>query len=70
VSLNYTFSPKQLAKLKLSSLRIYATAQNVLTLKKFSGFTPELPGTPTASGIEKDAYPTTKTISFGINVGF
>jgi len=70
VSLNYTFSPKQLVRLKLSSLRIYATAQNVFTFKKFSGFTPELPGTPTASGIEKDAYPTTKTISFGINVGF
>ncbi|HVB02188.1 MAG TPA: TonB-dependent receptor [Chitinophagaceae bacterium] len=54
----------------ISSLRIYFTAENPLTIKKYSGFTAELPGTPTNSGIELNAYPTEKTYALGVNVGF
>ena len=59
-------------KLKIiTNLRIYVTGQNLLTFKKYSGFTPELPGTsPTNAGIETNTYPTSKVIAVGLNVGF
>jgi TonB-linked SusC/RagA family outer membrane protein len=70
LTVGYTFSTPSLEKLKIVSLRIFATGQNLYTWKKYSGFTSELPGSPTNSGIELNAYPTTRTISGGIFLGF
>ena len=69
-----------------SSVRFYLAAQNVFTFTKYSGFTPELQplvppttktlgaapttGSATNAGIELNAYPTIRTFSFGVNVGF
>jgi hypothetical protein len=69
-TLGYTLPAGVLQKIKIASLRIFLTSQNLYTYKKYSGFTAELPGTPTASGIELNAYPTTRTFAFGLNVGF
>lgn len=68
VTVGYTLPKDKLEKVGIQSLRIFATSQNLLTLKKFSGFTPELPGTPLDSGIELSAYPTTRTIAMGVNI--
>jgi TonB-dependent starch-binding outer membrane protein SusC len=70
LTIGYTFSPSVLSKVKISNLRVFATSQNLLTLMKYSGFTAELPGDPLNSGIELSAYPTTRTIAVGLNVGF
>lgn len=70
LTVGYTFSKTFLERIKISSLRVFATSQNLLTLKKYSGFTSELPGGPLNSGIELNAYPTTRTIAVGLNVGF
>lgn len=70
LTVGYTFKNSLLKKLKVSSARAFVTSQNLLTFQKFSGFTPELPGDPTNSGIELSAYPTTRTFAAGINVGF
>ncbi len=70
LTVGYTFPASSLGKFKLSSLRAFATSQNLFTLKKYSGFTPELPGDPISSGIELSAYPTTRTVAVGISVGF
>ena len=70
LTIGYTFPYSLLQKVKISNLRVFATSQNLLTLKKYSGFTPELPGDPVSSGIELSAYPTTRTIAIGLNVGF
>jgi TonB-dependent starch-binding outer membrane protein SusC len=59
-----------LSKLRLTSLRVYLTSQNLFTYKQYSGFTAELPGDVIGSGIELSAYPTTRTIAVGLNVGF
>jgi hypothetical protein len=46
-------------------------AQNPLIAKKFSGFSPELPGSNALnSGIELNVYPTTATYMIGFNVTF
>jgi len=70
LTIGYTFPTDLLTRMKLSSLRAFATSQNLFTLKKYSGFTPELPGDPISSGIELSAYPTTRTVAVGISVGF
>jgi len=55
----------------VSRFRIFATAQNPLILKKYSGFTPELPGErSTSSGIELGVYPVFSTYMMGLNLSF
>jgi hypothetical protein len=70
VTIGYTLPKLLLQELKINNIRIFVTAQNAFTYKKYTGFTPELPGNPTSSGIELNAYPTTKTFAVGLNVGF
>ncbi len=70
ITVGYTFTPSVLDRLKISSLRVFITSQNPFTYKKYSGFTAELPGGPTNSGIELSTYPTTRTVAVGINLGF
>lgn len=72
ITLGYTLSSKTLGQQKvISSCRIFLNAQNPITLKKYDGFSSELPGSePTNAGIELGTYPTTRTFAFGVNVGF
>ncbi|NCU36608.1 TonB-dependent receptor [Candidatus Falkowbacteria bacterium] len=67
VTLGYTLP---LTKWKMNSLRFYVTAQNPVIFTNYSGFTPELPGSNTSSGIELNIYPVTSAYLFGINVQF
>jgi TonB-dependent starch-binding outer membrane protein SusC len=71
LNIAYNISQKISQKLKISTAKIFVTAQNIFTLKKYTGFTPELSSnSPTNSGIELNAYPTTKTLALGLNIGF
>jgi TonB-linked SusC/RagA family outer membrane protein len=71
LTLGYTLPVNILSKLKIQSLRVYVTAQNVATFTNYSGFTPEISnGGTLAAGIESAIYPTTRTFAFGVNVGF
>jgi hypothetical protein len=69
-TIGYSFSPALLSRFRLTTLRVFATSQNLFTYKKYSGFTAELPGTVTTSGIENSTYPTTRTVAVGVNLGF
>ncbi len=70
LTLGYTLSSANLNRIKMQSLRIYATVQNLVTFTNYSGFTPEISSENTlAGGIESSIYPTTRTFAFGINVG-
>jgi hypothetical protein len=59
----------------ISNLRLYLTGQNLLLFTGYTGFDPEvntdksLNGVP-SSGIDYTAYPSARTISVGLNVGF
>jgi TonB-linked SusC/RagA family outer membrane protein len=71
VTLTYNLPAGLISKAKFSNARVFVTAQNIFTLKKFTGFSPELADdTPTKAGIETNAYPTTKTMAAGINISF
>lgn len=66
--------PKALSnKIKVSRLRIYATAYNLLTWTNYSGFDPEVDSrrsTPLTPGIDWNAYPKSRTFNFGLNLEF
>jgi TonB-linked SusC/RagA family outer membrane protein len=63
--LGYTIPEGLLSRYKVKSLRVYASAFNLYTFTKYTGFDPEV-GT---SGIDNSVYPVTGTYSLGINIG-
>jgi TonB-linked SusC/RagA family outer membrane protein len=71
ITLGYSFPESIINRQKIiSSCRIFLNAQNPVTLKKYNGFSSELPGSgPTNAGIELNTYPTTRTFAFGVNLG-
>ncbi|MFC0182006.1 hypothetical protein ACFFJX_05335 [Pseudarcicella hirudinis] len=73
VQLAYNFPDTILDKLKLRSLRVYATAQNFVTWTAYSGYDPEVNRfgqDGRSQGFDYGSYPAAKTLMFGLNVGF
>lgn len=73
VVFGYNLDSKLASKMKLSSLKIYVQAQNLITWTKYSGFDPEVStftSTNTAQGTDFLTFPQAKTLTFGINIGF
>lgn len=73
VTLGYSLPPSALQKIKIASLKIYATAKNLYTLTNYSGFDPEVSHfgqSATNMGADLGGYPTTKSYIIGVNVGF
>ncbi|GAB3420487.1 SusC/RagA family TonB-linked outer membrane protein [Niabella aquatica] len=72
VSLGYNFSDKLLSRAKMKALRVYCSAQNLLTWTKYSGLNPAASVRPTAltPGFDWSAYPLARTIVFGMNLTF
>jgi TonB-linked SusC/RagA family outer membrane protein len=72
-TIGYSLNPSLAKRLKLSSLRIYASGQNIYTKTKYSGLDPEVStfsDTNTAPGTDFLTFPQARTFTFGINVGF
>ncbi len=70
MTFGYSIPEAILKRINISNLRVFVTSQNLYTWQKYSGFTAELPGGPTNSGIEMNAYPNSRTIALGVNVDF
>ena len=69
VTLGYTFPKVPF----LRSLRVYATAQNLLTITGYSGFNPEVNSQGQSNlqmGVDYNAYPTARSFILGVNIGF
>ena len=69
ITAGYTIQPKA-NKLHIDKCRFYASAQNPFILTPYTGFTPELPGTPLASGIELNIYPISASYMVGVSLQF
>ncbi|HEX7367736.1 MAG TPA: TonB-dependent receptor [Pelobium sp.] len=70
VSLGYNFDSKVLKKLKISSLKIFASGQNLLTFTKYTGMDPEVSvrsNSALTPGFDYSAYPRARTIVFGLS---
>ena len=72
IQLGYSFGKSIVSKMKLSKLKIYVGVENALTFTKFKGFDPEFIGNNNAEqGVYNlTQYPQSRSISFGLNVGF
>jgi TonB-linked SusC/RagA family outer membrane protein len=73
LSLAYNFSKPMLKKLRLSTLQLYATASNVFTITGYPGPDPAVSDDPfsvSGGGRDVSSYPTVKSFTFGVRVGF
>ncbi|MDQ0641286.1 TonB-linked SusC/RagA family outer membrane protein [Pedobacter sp. W3I1] len=78
VILGYTFKPAFLKKVKVNSLRIFSSADNVyfITGKSYRGINPEARITsgnyssPLVSGYQSGGFPVNRTFTFGIDLNF
>ncbi|MDD4190627.1 MAG: SusC/RagA family TonB-linked outer membrane protein, partial [Mangrovibacterium sp.] len=73
VTLGYSLPEKILSKLKINSLRVYATAYNLWTWTKYTGYDPEVDtrrSTPLTPGVDWCAYPRSRSFNLGLNVEF
>ena len=70
VQLAYSFDTQFLNSLSIQNLRVYINAQNPITWKNNSGFSPEAGGSPTRFGVDSGGYPIPSITSFGINATF
>nr|WP_315132313.1 TonB-dependent receptor [uncultured Flavobacterium sp.] len=71
VTLGYQF---KLEKLKLNSIKVYVTGQNLYTITNYKGFDPEVGAfnnaTGIGQGIDLGTYPQVKTFVFGLKANF
>ncbi|KAA2242914.1 TonB-dependent receptor [Chitinophaga agrisoli] len=78
-TLSYDLPATLLNKIRLKSLRVYVTGENLLTFTKYNGFDPEVNflGTSTNNeevntslGVDFGTYPQTRNLIIGLNVSF
>jgi TonB-linked SusC/RagA family outer membrane protein len=72
IILGYSFSPSLLNRLRLSTLRLYVSAQNPFTFTNYIGYNPEVSSYHSAltPGVDYFNYPLAKTFSAGLNLTF
>lgn len=70
IQLSYEFNKSFAKKLRMSALKVYINAQNPVTWKKNTGYTPEIGGTAIAFGIDTGTYPMPSVYSLGFNITF
>ena len=67
LTIGYTIPASVTNRIKLKSVRLYATGNNVFTITKYSGFDPEV-GMDTY-GMDSGRYPQARSFIFGLNIG-
>ncbi len=61
LSLSYSVPPQILEKVHISNFRFYVMSNNLFTSTKYKSYSPE---------VNPDAFPDTRSFTFGVNVGF
>jgi len=73
LTLSYNFDKKIVSGLGIDNLNVYATANNLFTLTKYTGYDPELNAggnSATLLGVDNGTYPQTRSFIFGLNLTF
>lgn len=76
LDIGYTLPKNFLKKINIQNLRIYTSVENLFTLTRYSGYTPDLGESDVAGvsynvfsrGIDQGRYPLARTVSFGLQV--
>ena len=70
MTLGYTLPSRLTQKIYVQNLRLFVSAENLLTITKFTDIAdPELIGAGYGGNLGK-TYPLSKTVSFGVSVTF
>jgi TonB-linked SusC/RagA family outer membrane protein len=73
ITLGYNFSSAISSKIHAKQIRVYVSAQNLLTLTHYTGYNPEVnfyDNDNTKQGIDYGIYPATRTFLAGVNLTF
>lgn len=73
LSLSYSLPRSLMKKLSMSSAQIYVTGSNLFTITKYPGPDPAVSDDPysvSGGGRDISSYPTTKSFTFGVRLGF
>ena len=73
VTLGYTLPKKITDRVKISSLRVFGTVNNLATITGYTGYDPDVTARrndPLTPGVDFAAYPRARTWVFGVNVTF
>jgi TonB-linked SusC/RagA family outer membrane protein len=72
ITVGYSLPKGLLSRVKVQSLRFYATLNNLYTFTSYSGYDPEVNtrrSTPLTPGVDYAAYPRSRAFLFGLNLG-
>ncbi len=69
-SLGYTIPKRVTEFAKVNRVRLYVSAENLLTLTPYKGYDPEIGGGVFSNGIDRGIYPQARTILGGVNITF
>lgn len=76
ISLGYTFPNTVSERISVSRIKLYVSAQNILTFTKYKGFDPEVNYSSSGStnsnrnlGLDYASYPNAKSVTVGLNIG-
>lgn len=73
IQLGYTLPQSLINKVKISNLRVYLMAENLLTFTKYHGYDPEVASGGEGGkslGVDYGVYPQARTITIGANLSF
>lgn len=71
MTLGYNFSPQTLKRLKIPAIRVFVSAQNYITITKYSGYDPEAAWSSAAvNGWDRGVYPSVKSLTAGLKITF
>ena len=68
--LGYSVDPKKLKKIRLSTLRISASGNNIFCFSKYSGVDPEHSQSGYGPCVDNSTTPRSKSFTFSLNFGF
>ena len=72
IQLGYTLPKSLTEKFKSTSLRVYVSANNLVTLTNYQGYDPDIgsAGGTLSAGVDYGFYPQARTYMGGINIKF
>lgn len=70
VILGYTLPSSLTRKAFINNLRVYASAENLMTLTRYNGFDPEISSGGTSLGVDRGVYPQSRIYTLGFNLSF
>jgi hypothetical protein len=70
ITLGYTLPKNITDYMKINRLRLYVSAENLLTITGYQGYDPEIGGSVFNNGIDRGIYPQARTVLGGVNITF